>query len=172
MNEVVYISEWIKRYRSELYHYGVKGMKWGVRRTRAELDRANGPRVIGAHKETLKRKIPIGKQEELRYSKRKTEEYLLNPNHPKGGSKAKYFQDVLGYRQTDSKLFHKRVTDSIINRKPDKTTVTEYGTKHSYNTKLLGKNHRTANVTVSIQVDNLRKTYKIVSVVPRKKDKP
>lgn len=27
---------------SELYHHGIKGMKWGVRRTRKQLDRAAG----------------------------------------------------------------------------------------------------------------------------------
>jgi hypothetical protein len=26
----------------DLYHYGVKGMKWGVRRSKEELDRISG----------------------------------------------------------------------------------------------------------------------------------
>lgn len=43
MNEVIDIyPDWIKRYHSELYHYGIKGMRWGVRRTREQLDKTIG----------------------------------------------------------------------------------------------------------------------------------
>lgn len=32
MSEVSEIEDWMKKRNSELYHYGIKGMKWGVRR--------------------------------------------------------------------------------------------------------------------------------------------
>lgn len=43
---------------SELEHYGVKGMKWGVRRTQAQLDRAAGrkPSSSSSSKSSVKTK--------------------------------------------------------------------------------------------------------------------
>ena len=49
--------------------------------------------------------IPINLLKDVRYNKKKIEDYLLNINHPKGGSKAKFMKDVLGYSFTDSKFF-------------------------------------------------------------------
>lgn len=97
---------------------------------------------------------------------------LLNPNHPQGGSKAKFMKDVLGYTQKDAKLFHKNVVSAIQGKTPDKTTTSQYGTKHTYNTELISKSGAKvkANVVVVIQRDNGRTTYKIVTVYPGKKD--
>lgn len=95
---------------------------------------------------------------------------MLNPSHPKGGSKAKFMHDVLGYSQPDSKSFHNNVVTSIMNKQPTKTVVTQFGTKHTYHTELIGKDGRavSANVVVVIQKDNGRTTYKIVTVYPDK----
>lgn len=114
---------------------------------------------------------PINSSKDVRYSKKKTEGYLLNINHPKGGAKAKFMRDVLGYSQSDSKTFHKNVVSSLIGKTPTKSEVTPFGTKHTYNTKLIGKDGKTvsANVVVVIQKDNERITYKIVTVYPDKK---
>lgn len=70
---------------------------------------------------------PIHQPGDLRYSRKKTEGYLLNKNHPKGGSKAKFMEDVLGYSKSDSRSFHKAVTESIIGKTSVKTQQTEYG---------------------------------------------
>lgn len=98
---------------------------------------------------------------------------MLNPSHPKGGAKAKFMKDVLGYSQSDSKAFHKNVVDSPIGKTPTKSETTPFGIKHTYNTKLKGKNGQSvsANVVVVIQKDNNRTTYKIVTVYPDKKGK-
>ena len=70
---------------------------------------------------------PVKSSGDVRYSRKKTEGYLLNPNHPKGGPKAKFMLDVLGYSQSDSKIFHKNVVSSIMNQQPTKTEITQFG---------------------------------------------
>lgn len=114
---------------------------------------------------------PVHSPGDVRYNRRKTEGYLLNPNHPKGGAKAKFMQEVLGYNQGDSKLFHKNVVASLIGRIPEKTEETQFGTKHTYRVKLFGKNGNSvsANVVVVIQKDYGRITYKIVTIYPDKR---
>lgn len=114
---------------------------------------------------------PVNSPRDIRYSKKKTEGYLLNPNHPKGYSKAKFMKEVLGYSQNDSKLFHKNVVDSLIGKTPTKSETTSFGIKHTFNTKLMGKDGKSAsaNVIVAIQKDNGRITHKIVTVYPDKK---
>lgn len=116
-------------------------------------------------------KAPVSSPGDVRYSKKKTEGYLLNPNHPKGGPKAKFMHDVLGYSQSDSKLFHKNVVSAIMGKQPSKTEKTQFGTKHTYHVSLIGKDGKahSANVVVVIQKDNGRVTHKIVTVYPDKK---
>ena len=130
------------------------------------------------HTNGEKRKInsiskPISKRGDVRYSAKKTQGYLLNTNHPKGGSKAKFMRDVLGYTTSDSKIFHNNVVNSIINREPTKTLQTQYGFKHTYHTTLIGKDGKSvsADVVAVVQKDNKRVTYKIVTVYPDKKEK-
>ena len=116
---------------------------------------------------------PVSSPRDIRYSKKKTEGYLLNINHPKGGAKAKFMKDVLGYSQSDSKAFHKNIVASLIGKIPTKSETTPFGVKHTYNTKLTSKDGKSvsANVVVVIQKDNGRITYKIVTVYPDKKGK-
>jgi len=115
---------------------------------------------------------PIKTDKDLRYSKKKTVGYLLNPDHPIGGAKAKFMKEVLGYSQKDAKLFHKNVVSSIKNKSPEKTVKTAFGIKHTYHTKLVSKDGKAvqANVVVVVQKDNGRITYKIVTIYPDKKE--
>ncbi len=115
---------------------------------------------------------PVTKSGDVRYSKKKVEGYLLNENHPVGGPKAKFMHDVLGYSQSDGKLFHQNVVSAITDVAPTKTVETQYGVKHTYHVYLVGKggNEVSANVVVVIQKDKGRKTYKIVTVYPDKKE--
>lgn len=122
---------------------------------------------------TKQNNAPVSLPRDVRYSKKKTEGYLLNINHPKGGAKAKFMKDVLGYSQSDSKAFHKNVVASLIGKTPAKSETTLFGIKHTYNTKITSKDGKSvsANVVVVIQKDNSRSTYKIVTVYPNKKGK-
>ena len=131
-----------------------------------------GAGISGNYANTKGSSPPVLKAGDVRYSQKKTQGYLLNLNHPQGGSKAKFMKDVLGYGKADSKTFHKNVVESIKGKTPAKTTTTPYGMKHTYNTELVGKNGGKvkANVVVVIQKDNGRVTYKIVTVYPGKKD--
>lgn len=115
---------------------------------------------------------PILKNSDVRYSKSKTEGYLLNPNHPQGASKAKFMQDILGYTQSDSKIFHRNIVESIKGKEPSKRETTLFGEKYTYNTQLKSKSGKIiqANVVVVIQKDKHRITYKIVTVYPDKKE--
>ncbi len=131
-----------------------------------------GASIAGNFGNTNGSNRPVSKAGDVRYSRRKTEGYLLNLEHPQGGAKAKFLKDVLGYSKADSKLFHKNVVEAIRGKTPEKTTVTNYGTKHTYNTELKGKNGDSirAKVVVVIQKDKGRTTYKIVTVYPGKKE--
>ena len=131
-----------------------------------------GAGISGNYSNT-KGSAPVTCTGNVRYSQKKTEGYLLNTEHPKGGSKAKFMKDVLGYTQSDSHMFHKNVVDAITNKTPEKTVNTPYGLRHTYHTELIGKNGNKvkANVVVVIQKDNGRTTYKIVTVYPDKKEK-
>lgn len=117
--------------------------------------------------------VPVNSLKDVRYSKKKTEGYLLNIDHPVGGTKAKFMKDVLGYSQSDSKLFHKNIVASIIGKSPTKSETTPFGIKHTYHTKVIGKSGKSvnANVVVIIQKDKNSITYKIVTVYPDKKGK-
>lgn len=118
-------------------------------------------------------KAPITKKGAVRYNAQKIEGYILNDTHPIGAAKARFMKDVLGYTQSDAKLFHQNVVRSIMGQQPVKTETTKFGEKHTYKTKLISKNGSsvTANVVVVIQKDNGRVTYKIVTVYPDKKGK-
>ena len=112
--------------------------------------------------------VPVNNHNNVIYSKKKTEGYLLNLDHPVGGSKAKFMKEVLGYSQNDSRLFHRNVVSSIMGKKPTKTEQTLFGTKHTYHNTLVGKNGRSvsANVVVVIQKDYGKTAYKIITVYP------
>ena len=111
---------------------------------------------------------PIKNTSDLQYSQQKTEGYLLNPNHPVGAAKAKFMKDVLGYTQSDSKLFHENVTKSILGKTPTKSETTQYGVKHTYHTTLVGKSGHSvsAKIVVVIQYDHGHVTYNFINVYP------
>ena len=127
---------------------------------------------FGGTKGAAEHNTPVTAAKDVRYSKQKTEGYLLNPTHPVGSAKAKFMREVLGYTQADSHLFHRNVVASLVGKTPSKTDTTPYGTQHTYRTKIVGKNGDavSANVVVVIQKDNGRTTFKIVTVYPDQKE--
>lgn len=153
---------------------GYSGVTNGTAGAQGSLDQMNAEIQAKENEKNVSSKAaaPIQKAGDLRYSRKKTEGYLLNKNHPQGGSKAKFMEEVLGYSKTDSKRFHKSIVESIIGKTPNKTQQTQFGLKHTYNTIVKGKNgkYTSANVVVVIQKDNNRTTYKIITVYPDRKD--
>lgn len=106
-------------------------------------------------------------------SKVKYDGYLLDKSHDIGESKAKFLSETLGYNKGDGAKLHAAVTEAINGKTPDKVIKTQYGTKATFNTKIKGNDGRyhSANVTVVIQKDNGKTTWRIITITPGKKDK-
>ena len=117
--------------------------------------------------------VPVKTARDVIYNQAKTEGYLLNENHPVGGSKARFMREVLGYTQSDAVAFHNSVVDAITGEKPFVSESTPYGLKHTFHVKIAGKDGTSisANVVVVIQQDNGNTRYRIITVYPDKKGK-
>lgn len=106
-------------------------------------------------------------------SEPKYDGYLLKLDHKNGGSKAKFLKDVLGYEKGDGKKLHEAIGKAIDGRLPDSVENTKYGIKHNYKVKLTAKDGSTymANVTIVVQNDNGKATWRLITITPDKKDK-
>ncbi len=89
--------------------------------------------------------------------------YLLNPNHPVGGTKAKFFEEALGFTKDNADdLARQFVFDP---KKATQTTITEYGTKYNQIINVVGANGRTIPInTAWIKGDN--GVVRLVTAVP------
>lgn len=106
-------------------------------------------------------------------SEPKYDGYLLKLDHVDGGSKAKFLKDVLGYEKGDGQRLHSAIGKAIDGKIPNKVNNTEFGIKYNFNVKLEGKDGRfhSANVTIVIQNDNGKTTWRLITITPGKKDK-
>lgn len=106
------------------------------------------------------------------YDKNKLENYLLNPSHSEGSSKAKFLKETLGYSKGDSLILHTNIVSSIDGITPYSTEETNYGKKLKFKTKLRGKDgsYHAANVVVVIQNDKGKINYRIITLYPGKKE--
>ena len=106
-------------------------------------------------------------------SEPKYDGYLLDANHPIGGSKAKFLKETLGYGKGDGKALHSAISDAIDGKVPNSVEETKYGTKYKFDTTIKGKDgaYHHANVTVVVQNDHGKTTWRLITVTPGKKDK-
>jgi hypothetical protein len=109
----------------------------------------------------------------LKYDNNKMETYLLNTNHEKGGSKAKFLSETLGYNKGDGLVLHNNIRNALIDKVPTKITKTPSGLKQEYDIKLVAKDGsiKTAKVVVIVQKDNGTSVYRIITLYPGKKVK-
>ena len=73
--------------------------------------------------------------------------YLLNPEHPIGGPKAKWFEEALGFTRSNADDLAKQLTFDPA--KAIQTAVTEHGTKFNQLIDVVGANGRTIPVKVA-----------------------
>ena len=68
---------------------------------------------------------------------------------------------------------HEEIKNAIAGKVPSSIEITKYGIKHNYKTKLAAKDgsKHVANVTIVIQNDNGKITWRVITITPDKKDK-
>lgn len=114
----------------------------------------------------------VGTKMQIDYIPDKMDNYLLKLDHPKGGSKAKFLHDVLGYQTGDGRLLYDNIRQAIEGLKPIEIKDTPFGLRYLYDARLPGRNGKSvsAKVVVVLQRDNGKTTWKIITLYPGKKD--
>jgi hypothetical protein len=96
----------------------------------------------------------------------KLQNYLLNPDHPVGGSKAKWYRQALGFTRENSANLARQLVFDPATAIP--TINTSHGQKYSQTIPIKGENGRTIEVKV-IWIRNLDGVIRIVTAPPPKK---
>lgn len=73
-------------------------------------------------------------------SEAKLTEYLLNPNHPRGGDKARVYKAALGFEQEDAMMLADALRVGLASGAWIDRSATEYGTEHVVDIAITGKN--------------------------------
>ncbi|MEZ2436228.1 DUF6883 domain-containing protein, partial [Raoultella planticola] len=92
--------------------------------------------------------------------------YLLDKQHPVGGSKAEWFDSALGFNKTNSSELSKQIIFDPA--KAVKTTETQFGTKYDQVIPITGTNGRTINVKFD-WIKNNDGVVRLVTAIPAKK---
>jgi hypothetical protein len=97
----------------------------------------------------------------------KLSRYLLNPDHPVGGTKAKWFDQALGFNRAN-------LDDLAAQIKFDPSTavqtgVTQYGTQFNQIINIVGSNGRTIPVTFGWIVPTGQTAANLVTAIPTPK---
>ena len=96
----------------------------------------------------------------------KLAKYLLNPEHPVGGRKAKWFEQALGFTRENADDLARQIT---FNPKTAvKTAVTEHGTKFNQTISITGANGKSIDVTFA-WIRNNDGTVRLVTGIPTKR---
>ncbi|MBX9574296.1 MAG: hypothetical protein K2X07_01505 [Caulobacteraceae bacterium] len=136
--------------RGEITQQRYEGKRRFSLQERVAAGLARGPRPAGASKfEILVTEDPSNPLE-ANLPEAKFIRYLLNPNHPKGGSKAKFFSDVLGIRQQDWRYlaaqFHEGLRSANLDDLGVKHFESGFGISFNATLPILGLNGATAQV--------------------------
>uniref|UniRef100_UPI001C3765FD DUF6883 domain-containing protein n=1 Tax=Leptospira alexanderi TaxID=100053 RepID=UPI001C3765FD len=91
--------------------------------------------------------------------------YLLNPEHPDGASKAKWFQQALGFTKENSNELAKQII--FDSSKAIETGITQYGTKYNQTIPIVGANGKTIDVLFS-WIKNTDGVVRLVTGIPTK----
>ncbi|QIQ22034.1 two-partner secretion domain-containing protein [Zophobihabitans entericus] len=92
--------------------------------------------------------------------------YLLDKDHPVGGSKAEWFDKALGFNQSNSGQLSKQIvfdTNTAV-----QTGVTEFGTKYNQVIKITGANGKQIDVNFG-WIKNNDGVVRLVTAIPTKK---
>ena len=98
--------------------------------------------------------------------KDKLEKYLLNPDHPVGGPKAKWFEQALGFTRANAGDLERQIV--FDQSRAVETGVTPYGTKYSEMIPIVGANNRTIDVQF-IFIRNNDGVVRLVTAIPTTK---
>jgi len=96
----------------------------------------------------------------------KLQRYLLNPDHPVGGSKAKWFEQALGYTKDNLGDLAKQIVFDPT--KAVETGVTQHGTMYNQVITITGANGKQIDVTFAC-IKNLDGIVRLVTAIPTDK---
>jgi len=94
----------------------------------------------------------------------KLSRYLLNAEHPVGGSKAKWFEQALGFNQSNLTQFANQIkfdrTTAVV------TGINEYGTKYNQIITITGANGKKIDVLFA-WIENKDGVIRLVTAFPK-----
>ena len=121
--------------------------------------RRNGSQVGGAEG-APKPKLPATTEASVAD---KLNRYLLNPDHPQGGPKAKWFKEALGFDRENAADLAKQI--QFDESKATVTGVTQHGTKYNQVITIQGANGKVIDVTFA-WIKNQDGIVRLVTGIP------
>lgn len=114
----------------------------------------------------------VDSNEKIQFSceENKLRKYLLNIDHEKGGSKAKFFIEFLDIKNEDWEYLADQVNNAMRFAKIKNTTFTLYGMKYTANIKIIGRNFKEAVLTTGWIIDTSRVPRLVTAYPCEKKD--